>query len=56
MLVQKSSAPPSTSTITVTEEDILRAYARTWRDTAVGRADHAAACPNTSHRDCGGAQ
>ncbi len=54
MLTEQRTATTSTTT-TVTEEDTLRAYNRTGRDTAAGRADHFATCPETSHARCGGA-
>lgn len=45
----------STATAVITEEDILRAYNRSWRDTAFGRRLHRETCPNTTHRNCDGA-
>jgi hypothetical protein len=51
----RTAGTSSTATAVTTEEDILRAYNRSWRDTAFGRHHHLETCPRTAHRACGDA-
>lgn len=48
-----TATAPSTATAVVTEEDWLRAYNSSWRDTAFGRRRHLETCPRVTHRGCG---
>jgi hypothetical protein len=34
------------------DEDVLRRYNSSWRDTAFGRTEHYRRCPKPSHRRC----
>lgn len=49
-----TKAPTTTNPRPLTsEEDVLRHWNSSWRDTAFGRAEHYRRCPQTSHRRCG---
>lgn len=51
----KASTPPTATEARplVTDEDVLRRWNSSWRDTAFGRAEHYRTCPASSHRRCG---
>jgi len=49
------TADTATTTTVVTEEDWLRAYNRSWRDTAFGRRRHLDTCAKATHHSCGDA-
>ncbi|WP_344613278.1 hypothetical protein [Dactylosporangium salmoneum] len=48
----RTTSPPASATAVVPEEDWLRTYNGSWRDTAYGRAEHYRRCPESSHRRC----
>lgn len=55
MPAQQTTATERSMATAVTEEDVLRRYNSSWRDTAFGRRFHRETCTKTSHRTCGDA-
>jgi hypothetical protein len=51
-----TATPPASATAVVTEEDVLRRWHTSWRDTAVGRRRHLETCDKTTHHACGDAE
>lgn len=51
----RTTTPPASATAAVTEEDYLRRWNGSWRDTAFGRLRHAETCTRSRHHDCGDA-
>ncbi len=48
----RTASTPPDATEATNDEDYLRRWNSSWRDTAFGRRRHLEACTRTTHREC----